>query len=161
MSVSPRKGAGTSERTQCWLWCFNKTTHPYQFGFFCNSSQLIIAWHYLFGTFCVYRKDKAPGCQVVIRPKPRDWRRQRGGKRLLSSVSYSVLFLSLVTFPTQHWYWLLAFSVTTFRDRIGSPWVLKPTSCLSGVAERHTNSKWLVKSRNLPLAVRGKKQKDI
>lgn len=43
-------------------------------------------------------------------------------------MSYSILFLPLFTFLTQHRYRLLAFSLTTFRDQIGSPWVLKPTS---------------------------------
>lgn len=64
---------------------------------------------------------------------------ERKDKRIVLSVSYSFPFsLYLFLLNTDIDLWL--FSLTSFRDQISSSWVLKPTSCLSGMAERYTNN---------------------
>ena len=86
-SQPPRKDTANTETTRGRLWGFSKTKYPYQLGFYCFTSTLMTVWDSLFATLCLWSRDRASGCEVVIRSHLES--SERKSKRLLLSVSYS------------------------------------------------------------------------
>lgn len=108
MCRPPRKGKRTSVHNTM------QVAVLYQIflsGFFCVTSELIIIWHSLFATFCLYRRDRASGCEVVISPHLKTG--ERKNKRLLLSVSLPLpLYLSYSTLILTFGFFLWQLSVT-------------------------------------------------